>query len=380
MCMLYNDNEINMEPEKSLDQSDQRNICFENISQKFDTNIINAQKNDLCLKKSEETFDPKLFMRINSNYEHISQDSKCNESIYFNIKNVDNKQSFGEDFCEDKLFFSPPVEFNKEILPKLPVFYPVGKELLNKEMENIDLEYSIFGKRFYCMNTYIGKIFFNWYNALKKYFSNNDDIKKYFSKFDPYFLESTDFYRQTIYFSGNYEFNRETEKKLSKNLEYLGIVNRMNDYLLQKLFKIFYEIFVITITNMIKNMKRIIRVLEKETLRKFFIRRIRDYIKYIKKNKNNLYLKLEQQKEENKIFVDEFLKKKQPPFEFTNGGEKKYFQSHSLNFFLFIITRNIIILICRELMKEDDDYLKKVFKFKKYPNYYLKLKEALSLF
>lgn len=44
-------------------------------------------------------------------------------------------------------------------------------------------------------------------------------------------------------------------------------------------------------------MKRIIRVLEKETLRKFFIRRIRDYIKYIKKNKNNLYLKLEQQKE-----------------------------------------------------------------------------------
>lgn len=83
----------------------------------------------------------------------------------------------------------------------------------------------------------------------------------------------------------------------------------MNDYLLQKLFKIFYEIFVITITNMIKNMKRIIRVLEKETLRKFFIRRIRDYIKYIKKNKNNLYLKLEQQKEENKIFVDEFLKK-----------------------------------------------------------------------
>lgn len=378
--MSYSDNEINMESEKSLDQSDQRNICFENISQKFDTNIINAQKNDLCLKKSEETFDPKLFMRINSNYEHISQDSKCNESIYFNIRNVDNKQSFGEDFCEDKLFFSPPVEFNKEILPKLPVFYPVGKELLNKEMENIDLEYSIFGKRFYCMNTYIGKIFFNWYNALKKYFSNNDDIKKYFSKFDPYFLEPTDFYRQTIYFSGNYEFNRETEKKLSKNLEYLGIVNRMNDYLLQKLFKIFYEIFVITITNMIKNMKRIIRVLEKETLRKFFIRRIRDYIKYIKKNKNNLYLKLEQQKEENKIFVDEFLKKKQPPFEFTNGGEKKYFQSHSLNFFLFIITRNIIILIYRELMKEDDDYLKKVFKFKKYPNYYLKLKEALSLF
>ena len=247
-------------------------------------------------------------------------------------------------------------------------------------MENIDLEYSIFGKRFYCMNTYIGKIFFNWYNALKKYFSNNDDIKKYFSKIDPYFLEPTDFYRQTTYFSGNYEFNRETGKELSENLKYLGIVNRMNDYLLQKLFKIFYEIFVITITNMIKNMKRIIRVLEKETLRKFFIRRIRDYIKYIKKNKNNLYLKLEQQKEENKIFVDEFLKKKQPPFEFTNGGEKKYFQSHSLNFFLFIITRNIIILICRELMKEDDDYLKKVFKFKKYPNYYLKLKEALSLF
>ena len=29
---------------------------------------------------------------------------------------------------------------------------------------------------------------------------------------------------------------------------------------------------------------------------------------------------------------------------------------------------------------KDDDYLKKVIKFKKYPKYYLKLKEALSLF
>ena len=159
MLMSYSDNEINMESEKSLDQSDQRNICFENISQKFDTNIINAQKNDLCLKKSEETFDPKLFMRINSNYEHISQDSKCNESIYFNIRDVDNKQSLGEDFCEDKLFFSPPVEFNKEILPKLPVFYQVGKELLNKEVGKDDLKYSIFYGCFCFRNIYIGKIF-----------------------------------------------------------------------------------------------------------------------------------------------------------------------------------------------------------------------------
>ena len=158
MLMSYNDNEINMESEKSLDQSDQRNICFENISQECNINIINTQKNDLCLRISEEIFDSKSFMRANSNYELILQDSKFDENIYFNIT-VDNKKSFGEDFCEDKLLFSSPVEFNKEILPKLPVFYPVGKELLNKEMENIDLEYSIFGKRFYCMNTYIGKIF-----------------------------------------------------------------------------------------------------------------------------------------------------------------------------------------------------------------------------
>ena len=198
--MSYNENEINIEPEKSQDQSEQRNICFESISQECDENIINTKKNGLS------------FMRTNSNYELISQDSEYNENIYFNIRTVDNKKSLGEDSCEDKLLFSSPVEFNKEILPKLPVFYPVGKELLNKEMENIDLEYSIFGKRFYCMNTYIGKIFFNWYNALKKYFSNNDDIKKYFSKFDPYFLEPTDFYRQTIYFSGNYELQRDREK------------------------------------------------------------------------------------------------------------------------------------------------------------------------
>ena len=143
-----------------------------------------------------------------------------------------------------------------------------------------------------------------------------------------------------------------------------------------KLFEIFYELFYVRINNIIQ----ISKTLENETLRKFFIRRIRDYIKYIKKNKNNLLLKLEQQKEEDIIFIEEFLKKKQPPFEFTIGRKKKYWKSHSLDFLRFIISRNIIILICRELMKEDDDYLKKVFKFKKYPNYYLKLKEALSLF
>ena len=194
MLMSYDDNEINMESEKSLDQSDQRNICFENISQKFDTNIINAQKNDLCLIKSEETFDPKLFMRINSNYEHISQDSKCNESIYFNIRDVDNKQSLGEDFCEDKLLFSSSVEFNEEILPKLPVFYPVGKELLNKEMEKFDLIYYFIGRSLISVSLDIGKIFFNWCNALKKHFSNNGDMKKYFSKIEP------------IYFGGRYLF------------------------------------------------------------------------------------------------------------------------------------------------------------------------------
>ena len=376
--MSYSDNEINMEPEKSLDQSDQRNICLENISQKCDTNIINAKKNDLCLKKSEEIFDSKSFLRINSNYEFISQDSKYNENIYFNIRNVDNKQSLDEDFCEDKLLFSSSVEFNEEILPKLPVFYQVGKELLNKEMEKFD---SINWDNFYgniSVNLDIGKIFFNWCNAFKKHFSNNDDMKKYFSKIDPIYLEG--FKRADIildFFFNDDELNRKKGKKLSENLKDLGIVNRLDDdYLLPKLFEIFHEILIIRINNIIQ----ISITLENETLRKFFIRRIRDYIKYIKKNKNNLLLKLEQQKEEDIIFIEKFLKKKQPPFEFTFGSGKKYFQSHSLDFLQFIISRNIIILICRELMKEDDDYLKKVFKFKKYPKYYLKLKEALSLF
>jgi len=373
MCMLYNDNEINMEPEKSLDQSDQRNICFENISQECNENIINTQKNDLCLRISEEIFDSKSFMRANSNYELILQDSKFDENINFNIT-VDNKKSFGEDFCEDKLLFSSPVEFNKEILPKLPVFYPVGKELLNKEMEKFD---SINWGNFYgkiSVNLDIGKIFFNWCNALKKHFSNNDDMKKYFSKIDPIYLEG--FKRADIildFFLNKDELNRKKGKKLSENLKDLGIVNRLDDdYLLQKLFEIFHEILIIRINNIIQ----ISYELNNETIRKFFIRRIRDYIKYIKKNKNNL---LEQQKEEDIIFIEEFLKKKQPPFEFTYGGGKKYFQSHSLDFLEFIISRNIIILICRELMKEDDDYLKLVFKFKKYPKYYSKLKEALSL-
>jgi hypothetical protein len=121
------------------------------------------------------------------------------------------------------------------------------------------------------------------------------------------------------------------------------------------------------------------KILGNETLRKFFIRRIRDYTKYIKKNKNDLLIKFEQQEEKEVIFIKEFLEKKQPPFEFSNGGEKKHYQSHSLDFLNFIISKKIIILICRELMKEGEDYLKIVFQFKKYPNYYLKLKKALSL-
>ena len=110
--MSYNDNEINIEPEKSLDQFDQRNIRFKNISQECDINIINIQKNDLCLRKSDVIFDSKSFMRINSNYELISQDPKYNENILFSSLN----------------------EFNKDILPKLSVFYSIGKELLIKEI------------------------------------------------------------------------------------------------------------------------------------------------------------------------------------------------------------------------------------------------------
>jgi hypothetical protein len=294
-------------------------------------------------------------MRTNSNYELISQDSEYNENIYFNIRTVDNKKSLGEDSCEDKLLFSSPVEFNKEILPKLPVFYPVGKELLNKEIEKFDLIYYFISRSYISVSLDIGKIFFNWCNALKKHFSNNGDMKKYFSKIEPIYFGG--FKRADIlldFFSGNGEFNRQEGKKLSENLKNLGIVNRDDDYLLPKLFEIFHEILIIRINNIIQISKKLIN----ETLRKFFIRRIRDYIKYIKKNKNNL---LEQQKEEDIIFIEEFLKKKQPPFEFTFGSGKKYCQSHSLDFLQFIISRNIIILICRELMKEDDDYLKLVF-------------------
>ena len=298
--MLYNENEINMEPEKSQDQSDQRNICFESIPQECYENIINTQKNDLS------------FMRTNSNYELISQDSEYNENIYFNIRTVDNKKSLGEDSCEDKLLFSSPVEFNKEILPKLPVFYPVGKELLNKEIEKFDLIYYFIGRSLISVSLDIGKIFFNWCNALKKHFSNNGDMKKYFSKIEPIYFGG--FKRADIYlvFSRyDDELNRKKRKKLSENLKDLGIVNRLDDdYLLPKLFEIFHEILIIRINNIIQ----ISKTLENETLRKFFIRRIRDYIKYIKKNKNNLLLKLEQQKEEDIIFIEEFLKKKTTTF------------------------------------------------------------------
>ena len=210
--MLYNENEINMEPEKSQDQSDQRNICFESIPQECYENIINTQKNDLS------------FMRTNSNYELISQDSEYNENIYFNIRTVDNKKSLGEDSCEDKLLFSSPVEFNKEILPKLPVFYPVGKELLNKEMEKFDLIYYFITRSLISVSLDIGKIFFNWCNALKKHFSNNGDMKKYFSKIEPIYFGG--FKRADIFldfFSDNEEFNRQEGKKLSENLKNLGI-------------------------------------------------------------------------------------------------------------------------------------------------------------
>ena len=169
--MLYYDNEINMESEKSLEQFDQRNISFENISQECDENYINMQKNDLCLKKSEQIFDSKSFMKMNSNYELISQDSKSDENIYFNIRTADNKQSLGEDFCEDNLFFSSLNESNKDILPKLSVFYPIGKELLIKEIFKTGL-YGVFFIReyLYLKKTNIGKIFFNWCNSLKKIF------------------------------------------------------------------------------------------------------------------------------------------------------------------------------------------------------------------
>ena len=382
--MLYYDNEINMESEKSLEQFDQRNISFENISQECDENYINMQKNDLCLKKSEKIFDSKSFMKMNSNYELISQDSKSDENIYFNIRTADNKQSLGEDFCEDNLFFSSLDESNKDILPKLSVFYPIGKELLIKEIFKTGL-YGVFFIReyLYLKKTNIGKIFFNWCNSLKKYFSNNDDMKKYFSKIDPiYFSRETEDFRGSKNIVLNVdidyeEFDRQEGKNLSENLGDLGIVNRVDDdYLLPKLFEMFHGILVIKINNW----NKIRNVLVDETLRKFFIRRIRDYIEYIKKNNNNLLLKLEQQKKEDIIFIEEFLKQKQPPFKFSNGEAKQYFKSHSSCFFLFVISRNIIILICRELMKEDDDYLKKVFNFKKYPKYYLKIKEALSLF
>ena len=384
--MLNYDNEIGMESEKSLEQFDQRNISFENISQECGENYINAQKNDLCLKKSEKIFDSKSFMKMNSNYELISQDSKSYENIYFNIRTVDNKQSLEEDFCEDNLLFSSLDESNKDkdILPKLSVFYPIGKELLIKEIFKTGLYGVFFIREFlYLKKTNIGKIFFNWCNALKKYFSNNNDMKKYFSKIDPiYFSRETADFRgsKNIVLNVNKdyeEFDRQEGKNLSENLVDLGIVNRVDDdYLLPKLFEMFHAILVIKI----KNWNKIRNVLLDETLRKFFIRRIRDCIEYIKKNNNNLLLKLEQQKKEDIIFIEEFLKQKQPPFKFSNGEAKQYFKSHSSCFFLFVISRNIIILICRELMKEDDDYLKKVFNFKKYPKYYLKIKEALSLF
>jgi hypothetical protein len=210
---------------------------------------------------------------------------------------------------------------------------------------------------------------FRMHNSSKEIFSKNQEEIKIFSKLK---LDINIYALRCIKsIINNEDLYIFLLKKIYESFEFNNILSKSSNIGLQKIKK---NPFFIT-----NHFNEITKILGNETLRKFFIRRIRDYIKYIKKNKNDLLVKFEQQEEKEAIFIKEFLEKKQPPFEFSNGGEKKHYQSHSLDFLNFIISKKIIILICRELMKESEDYLKIVFQFKKYPNYYLELKRALSL-
>ena len=320
--LSYIDDETDKSLENSMILVKKGNNGIERILKKYDINSRNRQNKDLknlTLIKSDESFDSKIFRGRYSSYDQMSQDSNSNEKRYFNIQTIVKKQSKRV----DKYLF---LSFNGHYI-KIPSF------ISKLSFENI----AIFGRMLVNVST------------------------------------------QTDLTLSNFRVHNFSKEIFSKNLSYQEEIKivpklKLDINALRSIKSIIKNPFFI-----VNHFNEINKILGNETLRKFFIRRIRDYIKYIKKNKNDLLVKFQQQEEKEAIFIKEFLEKKQPPFEFSNGGEKKHYQSHSLDFLNFVISKKIIILICRELMKEGEDYLKIVFQFKKYPNYYLKLKKALSL-
>jgi len=345
---------IEDETDKSLENSmilvKNRNNGIERILKKYDINSRNRQNKELknlTLIKSDESFDSKIFRSRNSSYDQMSQDSNSIEKRYFNIKTIVKKQSkcvnkhlfLSIDKCKTKI--SP---FSYKDIPRFELIFFFKSPIIGTSPLSL----------------------FRVHNSSKENFSKILSYKEEIEispRLDDAFLRIKNIIKN--------EFLYNLNLFLKKSDEYINISPKSSNIGLQNLKK--NPFFIANHFNEIN------KILGNETLRKFFIRRIRDYIKYIKKNKNDLLVKFEQQEEKEAIFIKEFLEKKQPPFEFSNGGEKKHYQSHSLDFLNFIISKKIIILICRELMKEGEDYLKIVFQFKKYPNYYLKLKKALSL-
>ena len=344
----YIDDETDKSLENSMILVKKRNNGIERILKKYDINSRNRKNKDLknlTLIKSDESFDSKIFRSRNSSYDQMSQDSNSNEKRYFKIQAEVMEQSK----CVNKLLF-----------PSIDKYYI---RILVNNIETFDLIYLYASP---LIETFPLSPF-RVHNSYKEIFSILLDYQEEIIIISNLKQDIVEFRRIKSIINNEifyYLF-------LKKSHEYINILSKSSNIGLQNLKK--NPFFIANHFNEIN------KILGNETLRKFFIRRIRDYIKYIKKNKNDLLVKFEQQEEKEAIFIKEFLEKKQPPFEFSNGGEKKHYQSHSLDFLNFIISKKIIILICRELMKEGEDYLKIVFQFKKYPNYYLKLKKALSL-
>ena len=350
---------IDDETDKSLKNSmilvKNRNNGIERILKKYDINSRNRQNNELknlTLIKSDESFDSKIFRSRNSSYDQMSQDSNSIGKRYYSIKTIVKKQSK----CVNKHLFLSIDKCKTKISP-------FSSKFSDKDIPRFELI-------FFFSSPIIGASPlspFSVHNSSKENLSKILSYQEETEIISKLKLDIDEFRRKKSIINNEIFYNLF----LKKSHEYINISPKSSNIGLQNLKK--NPFFIANHFNEIN------KILRNETLRKFFIRRIRNYIKYIKKNKNDLLVKFEQQEEKEAIFIKEFLEKKQPPFEFSNGGEKKHYQSHSLDFLNFIISKKIIILICRELMKEGEDYLKIVFQFKKYPNYYLELKRALSL-
>lgn len=380
MSLSISSNESNIFTENEKNSLIQNNNGLKKIFEEYDININNIPKDNssvISLSKSDKSFDTNIFKKrdlsfdifpVNPNHKNLFK----NITPLFIFVRFDDGYKYFE--LLDKIFFDKlkfwrglifngtilsKWRFLKKYLSQSDIIFTVDFESLNKVFETylneiiklkIELEDNV---RFFYIIKKIIKNLKHLISLLK--------IKKWPFKKEIISIKNME---KISISSGKNVF----EKK-EKIIEYIKRVFPS----FQKCINISIKSFIVT-----NDYCKIFDILENEILRKFFIRRIRDYLKYIKINKNGLFLKFEQD-EKDKIFLDEFLKNKMPPFNFIYLNEKKYFQSHSLNFLNFILSKKIIIIICRELAKECDDFLKKIFKFKKYPYHYNKMKDALYL-